>query len=275
MRVLGSLVLSALGPSVAAFLQPPCSTYRFCRVTASGAIRWPQQHRSSSDASCCAVDVTSRPTTSSVRARPRGRSLVAGQLSGTARGETPDAAPTTTTPHATAFYSAGAEPAVEDGSDSSRTTTGTPTAAGTAAAAAMESSSTLPVALLNAVTLLWGTQHAIIKLILQGDLSPGITNFSRFIIAALLFSPWTPGLLRDPPPLPFSPKKVGDSLALEDEVGVEGGEEGHLLAGDDGDGGDEGGAGAAETWRAGAELGVWMFLGFAFQSIGLGFTTAR
>lgn len=112
--------------------------------------------------------------------------------------------------------------------------------------------SLLPLLLLNAVTVLWGTQHAVIKLILQGDLSPGLTNFARFGLAALLFSPWTPGLLRHPPSLHF--------------------------ASADGDGVDEcdaAKAGAAETWQAGAELGGWMFLGFAFQAVGLGFTTAR
>lgn len=118
----------------------------------------------------------------------------------------------------------------------------------------------LPLALLNAVTVLWGTQHAVIKLILQGNLSPGVTNFARFGIAALMFSPWTPGLLRDPPPLPFSPATVVTDAADGEQ---------------DGEGEKDGGGAAAETWRAGAELGLWMFLGFAFQSIGLGFTTAR
>ncbi|CAM9878519.1 unnamed protein product, partial [Ectocarpus sp. 8 AP-2014] len=129
--------------------------------------------------------------------------------------------------------------------------------------AGIEASSLLPLALLNTVTLLWGTQHAVIKLILQEDLSPGVTNFARFGIAALIFSPWTPGVLRDTPSIPD---------ILTGQVGLGYKEGGELGAADDGGGG--GAAAAAETWRAGAELGVWMFLGFAFQSIGLGLTTA-
>ncbi|CAM9971238.1 unnamed protein product, partial [Ectocarpus fasciculatus] len=70
------------------------------------------------------------------------------------------------------------------------------------AAGGIEASSLVPLALLNTVTLLWGTQHAVIKLILQEDLSPGVTNFARFGIAALIFSPWTPGVLRDTPSIP-------------------------------------------------------------------------
>ncbi|CAM9857252.1 unnamed protein product [Ectocarpus sp. 13 AM-2016] len=129
----------------------------------------------------------------------------------------------------------------------------------------IEASSLLPLTLLNAVTLLWGTQHAVIKLILQEDLSPGVTNFARFGIAALIFSPWTPGVLRDTPSIPD---------LVTGQVGVGDKEGGGLGAA--GGGGGAGGAttAAAETWRAGAELGMWMFLGFAFQSIGLGLTTA-
>lgn len=122
-------------------------------------------------------------------------------------------------------------------------------------------SALLPLALLNAVTVLWGTQHAVIKLILQSDLSPGVTNFVRFSVAAVLFSPWTPGLLRDVPPLPFSssaaPRDSKANMAEEWQDSEQ--------AQDN----------TVETWRAGAELGLWMFLGFAFQAIGLGFTTAR
>lgn len=132
----------------------------------------------------------------------------------------------------------------------------------------------LPLALLNAVTLLWGTQHAVIKLILQEDLSPGVTNFARFGIAALLFSPWTPGVLRDPPSVVEIIAGNAPSLARGAVVGKE-------VGGGDRDDASSGGGGggnrssAVDIWRAGAELGAWMFLGFAFQAIGLGFTTAR
>lgn len=128
----------------------------------------------------------------------------------------------------------------------------------------------LPLLLLNVVTLLWGTQHAVIKLILQDNLSPGVTNFARFGIAALLFSPWTPGILRDPPSVVdmIAGKKVD---ACSQARGAAAGKE----IGDGVRDGDDGSGKAGDTWRAGAELGVWMFLGFAFQAVGLGFTTAR
>ncbi|CAM9288861.1 unnamed protein product [Choristocarpus tenellus] len=115
----------------------------------------------------------------------------------------------------------------------------------------------LPLVLLNVVTVLWGTQHAVIKLILESDLTPGVTNLARFFLAALIFSPWTPGLFLRPPALPFSPfpttiteERGGEVFQTRTSVGV------------------------AETWLAGSELGLWMFLGFAFQAVGLGFTTA-
>lgn len=130
--------------------------------------------------------------------------------------------------------------------------------------------------LLNAVTVLWGTQHAVIKLILQSDLSPGMTNLARFGLAAVVFSPWTPGLLRHPPPLPFSPKEDidVDGGAGEHEEGEEERATSELLGADAPEAGGDF-VGIGETWRAGAELGGWMFLGFGFQAIGLGFTTAR
>eukprot|EP00903_Cladosiphon_okamuranus_P008765 g8397.t1 len=130
----------------------------------------------------------------------------------------------------------------------------------------------LPLALLNAVTLLWGTQHAVIKLILQEDLSPGVTNFARFGIAALLFSPWTPGVQQDPPSIVEIVAGNASSLATVKEVGD--GDRDDARGGGDGGGGGGVPCSAVDTWRAGAELGAWMFLGFAFQAVGLGFTTA-
>lgn len=48
-------------------------------------------------------------------------------------------------------------------------------------------------ALLNLVTVLWGTQHAVIKAgLLAAPDHPGTLNALRFALAALLFLPWTP-----------------------------------------------------------------------------------
>lgn len=156
----------------------------------------------------------------------------------------------------------------EEEAQGSSTTMMQPPAADAAAAL-------LPLALLNGVTLLWGTQHAVIKLILQENLSPGVTNFARFGIAALLFSPWTPGVLRDPPSVVdmLAGNRRAPSLAKGAVAGKEVGDGGR---GDTrSDGGGLSSSSAVDTWRAGAELGAWMFLGFAFQAVGLGFTTAR
>ncbi|CAM9349085.1 unnamed protein product [Chrysoparadoxa australica] len=109
-----------------------------------------------------------------------------------------------------------------------------------------EGSQPVALFLLNTVAVLWGTQHSVIKLLVAADdISAGLANLARFSVAALLFLPWTPGLLSSPPPLPFSPV-AGEVKTSE----------------------------IATTWRGGVELGLFMFLGFAFQAIGLETTTA-
>jgi hypothetical protein len=76
---------------------------------------------------------------------------------------------------------------------------------------------TLAFALLNLVTILWGTQHAVIKsTISAAPDAAGLINLLRFGLASLLFLPWTPNA--------FKPENKG-------------------------------------IWKAGAELGIWMFAG--------------
>ena len=84
----------------------------------------------------------------------------------------------------------------------------------------------------------------------QASESPACLNFVRFGIAALVLSPFSPGLSSK-----MSPTAAADA---------------DKTANSDADAD----ASPAVVWRAGAELGLWMFLGFAFQSIGLLFTTA-
>jgi hypothetical protein len=77
--------------------------------------------------------------------------------------------------------------------------------------------SVLPTLILNGVTLVWGSQHAVIKNVIDEGCSPGLTNFARFAIAAVCFCAWTPGLLKQPPQLPFTvenPQASGDSYQL-------------------------------------------------------------
>ena len=89
----------------------------------------------------------------------------------------------------------------------------------------------------NAATLIWGSQHPIIKDVVA-DASPSSTNAARFCIAAAASLPFLPGA-------PWRATAEGRDPEL-----------------------------TANTWSAGFELGCWSFLGFALQAIGLQFTTA-
>lgn len=101
------------------------------------------------------------------------------------------------------------------------------------------------VALLNVVAVIWGTQHAVIKMVVD-DCDASAFSFARFGLAALIASPYIPSLG------PVLGRMRGD---------VEGG-----LS-------DNAGSTIVE-WRWGLEMGLWMFLGYAFQSVGLAYTTA-
>jgi len=105
--------------------------------------------------------------------------------------------------------------------------------------------------LLNVVAIMWGSQHAVIKYAIDGwsaspiagdvvhGFSPAELNSARFLLSAIVC---TPALL-------FSNKTKEESrnpaLPSNDSL-----------------------------WRSGAELGFWMFAGYALQSIGLQFTSA-
>lgn len=84
--------------------------------------------------------------------------------------------------------------------------------------------------LLNGVAILWGSQHIVIKTIVETFPSTSLVNFWRFATSAILFSP---SLL---------------TIAKSEKRN--------------------------EILKAGLELGLYTFLGFAFQSIGLETTTA-
>ncbi|KAL7448734.1 hypothetical protein ACHAWC_000876, partial [Mediolabrus comicus] len=142
------------------------------------------------------------------------------------------------------------------------------------------------IILLNVVAIIWGTQHSVIKSVVDDsvinfgsdaftswaehilgsnwdvfistiqdsriDNDDGITNdeaaaayftLARFSLAALLASPYTPGLIRQK-------QVVHDDTIVQNEQSTK-------LA-----------------WKYGIELGIYMFLGYAFQAIGLQTTTA-
>ncbi len=98
--------------------------------------------------------------------------------------------------------------------------------------------------LLNAVAVIFGSQHAVIKGSLDLFPSTSLLNFWRFLSSALLFSPALLNLMA-------SLAATGRDEGIKDS-----------------------GEGGQEIWRAGAELGLWTFLGFAFQAVGMETTTA-
>eukprot|EP00981_Chlorochromonas_danica_P005780 scaffold1190_cov187-Ochromonas_danica.AAC.12 len=92
--------------------------------------------------------------------------------------------------------------------------------------------------LLNGVAVLWGSQHVVIKSAVESFPATSLLNFWRFSLSSLLFAyPALSALLLK--------ANSGDSKSNKNEL---------LLAG--------------------AELGLYTFLGFAFQAIGLETTTA-
>ena len=88
---------------------------------------------------------------------------------------------------------------------------------------------------LNTATVIWGSQHAVIKEMVELS-TPSALNAARFSLAAIAALPWLPGA-------PWRPRP-----AVPSTVG--------------------------RTWTAGIELGAFSFAGFALQAVGLQFTTA-
>jgi drug/metabolite transporter (DMT)-like permease len=99
----------------------------------------------------------------------------------------------------------------------------------------------LSIVLLNIVAIIWGTQHAVTKMVVDDSQAAPFTLL-RFGLAALLASPYMPGI-------PFT--RDGHSSDTTEGLRLK------------------------NVWRWGAEMGFWMFLGFSFQAIGLGSTTAQ
>lgn len=179
------------------------------------------------------------------------------------------------------------------------------------------------IILLNLVAVIWGTQHAVIKSVVDdsnaviglgtgffkwmedagvnlgtvqngvastnvkvadaagGESTAAFFTLARFGLAALLASPYTPGwrLLVD-----SAKDKLGivESTTVSDDVNK--GEEKRRPLQHDSSGSENAGAVTTSSrndgesislaWKYGAELGIYMFLGYAFQAIGLETTTA-
>jgi hypothetical protein len=116
------------------------------------------------------------------------------------------------------------------------------------------------LALLNGVTLVWGTQHAVIKLAIDTPAgSPAILTLARFGLAALLFAPWLPRPSTSSSSAPTGPAALEAPSVSRTNGGI---------------------AAAVPppssvAWRAGAELGCWMFAGYALQAVRRPYGDAR
>lgn len=105
---------------------------------------------------------------------------------------------------------------------------------------------TQSIFLLNLVAIIWGTQHSAIKMVVE-DCDASAFSLARFGLAAIIASPFTPALG------PFINKvSAGWENKPVDNISDMLSQEESILA-----------------WRWGLEMGLWMFLGYAFQAIGL------
>lgn len=102
------------------------------------------------------------------------------------------------------------------------------------------------IILLNLVAIIWGSQHAIIKTVVD-DCDPAAFTFLRFGLASLIASPYLPGVKQTVFGMGDGDNDVKNERKID------------LLT----------------PWRWGIEMGFWMFLGFSLQAIGLQTTTAQ
>ena len=102
------------------------------------------------------------------------------------------------------------------------------------------------IILLNLVAVIWGSQHAIIKTVVD-DSDPAAFTFLRFGLASLIASPYLPGVKE----MVYKTTNQIDSGDADEKI--------YLW----------------KPWRWGIEMGLWMFLGFSLQAIGLQSTTAQ
>lgn len=153
----------------------------------------------------------------------------------------------------------------------------------------------MAILLLNGVAILWGTQHAVIKSVLASNMDDIIGSSSsstlpaaaftllRFGLAAILASPYTPGLSSG---WTSTAEKatVSASTVIPETTSMESTKEANGSATIDMRQSIDSNTLATTTnntdtnsiaWRWGLEMGWWMFLGFAFQAIGLQYTTAQ
>ena len=111
----------------------------------------------------------------------------------------------------------------------------------------------ISIVLLNLVAVIWGSQHAIIKTVVD-DSDPAAFTFLRFGLASLIAAPYLPGVEQSVARI-TNKGEFSSSKSNNDEQKVE--------------------IDLWKPWRWGIEMGLWMFLGFSLQAIGLQTTTAQ
>ena len=109
-----------------------------------------------------------------------------------------------------------------------------------------------PKHLLNGVAVLWGTQHVIMKTSLTTYGFASLATFWRFILSTLLFTPSLFSLFKN-----SARKEMADECRDVERCGPPPSDER-----------------LARTIKAGGELSLYTFCGFAFHAVGLQTTTA-
>ncbi len=125
------------------------------------------------------------------------------------------------------------------------------------------------IILLNLVAVIWGTQHAVIKIVVDasgvegesgGDGTAAYFTLARFGLAAALAAPYTPG---------WGKQELQQRQVIAEQP-ADARDKEHSLSGENKDDSIINTTSAGRlAWKYGAELGLYMFLGYAFQAIGL------
>lgn len=144
-------------------------------------------------------------------------------------------------------------------------------------------SSIQSIILLNFVAVIWGTQHSFIKMVVE-DCDSSIFSFTRFILAALIATVG-PLLFGSGPANAAGSAAAGSATnenenensakgTLDDDSSMDiNNDHDHVAIIENdvrvSDIDNNESAANENVWRWGIEMGFWMFLGYAFQAIGL------
>lgn len=127
------------------------------------------------------------------------------------------------------------------------------------------------IVLLNLVAVIWGTQHAAIKMVVGASETPweNIEGSGEVLVAAFTLARFSLGSLFSLPlsSYPSTDHKISSNsnTTIQDNSTFPQLFEKSLNNSNN----------VMATWRWGAELGIWMFLGYALQAIGLQYTTGE